>query len=195
MSAFEHHGVVCGRTELLTTEQAHRAGWDYPPKIGAWGVISPRTHGSCPMDKAVWCAIQVKGYDVDQLSPKQRKTVARILNERPNVTSAARSHLPPDQERQSPRRQGAHDRQARPYSSQDDGRDRRPRPRIRSNPTGASQTRAPSQRRHRCSEETYRRAAHPDHGSTPLNTAAAVRQPAWPTPNGSTCRRRRPASP
>lgn len=52
--AFEHWCEVCGRTELLTSEEAYRAGWDFPPKFGAWGVVSPRTCNTCPNERTVW---------------------------------------------------------------------------------------------------------------------------------------------
>lgn len=81
MEVFEHWCEVCGTTKLTTTEDAFAAGWDFPLRMGAWGVISPRTCGSCPMTATVWWAVAMDGYDFDQLSEHQRRVVARILNE------------------------------------------------------------------------------------------------------------------
>lgn len=84
MEAFEHWCEVCGTTAVLTSAEAYRAGWDFPPRMGEWGVISPRTCGSCPMSATVWWAIAVDGYDSEQLSPGQRATIARLLGEKPD---------------------------------------------------------------------------------------------------------------
>lgn len=56
--AFEDRCEVCETTELLTPEEAYQAGWDYPPKMGEWGVISPRTCGGCGIDRTLWWALQ-----------------------------------------------------------------------------------------------------------------------------------------
>ena len=42
-----HICEVCGRTEILTPEEAHSQGWDYPPKMGRFRIISPRTCPNC----------------------------------------------------------------------------------------------------------------------------------------------------
>ena len=36
---------VCGKVKILTTDEAFEKGWDHPPFIGEFGVVSPRT---CP---------------------------------------------------------------------------------------------------------------------------------------------------
>ncbi|MDP5228120.1 MULTISPECIES: hypothetical protein [Arthrobacter] len=84
MNAFEHVCEVCGRAETLTSEEAYSAGWDYPPRIGQFGVVSPRTCGECPMTSTLWWALQ-QG-EVDPEDPlgwpePHRKTLARILDE------------------------------------------------------------------------------------------------------------------
>lgn len=81
---FEHWCEVCGKTETLTSEKAFESGWDFPPRMGSWGVISPRTCGSCPMVGTVWWAVVVDEYDIELLSLMQRKVLARILNEVPD---------------------------------------------------------------------------------------------------------------
>ena len=82
--AFEHWCEVCGKSEVLTTEEAYRTGWDFPPRMGQWGVISPRTCRTCPMNRTFWWAMAMDGYDAKQLSAKQRLVVARIMAEDPD---------------------------------------------------------------------------------------------------------------
>ena len=41
----KHICEVCGVEEILTPKTGFEAGWDYPPKMGAFGIIGPRT---CP---------------------------------------------------------------------------------------------------------------------------------------------------
>ncbi|TFD52379.1 hypothetical protein E3T46_05800 [Cryobacterium sp. Hh11] len=83
---FMHWCEVCGREELLITEDAFNAGWDFPPKIGTFGVISPRTCPKCPMAGTVWWAISVDAFSTDMLTPSQLKTMGRILEEVPPGT-------------------------------------------------------------------------------------------------------------
>lgn len=91
MDAFTHWCEVCGKEEMLTSDEAFSAGWDFPPGMGTWGVVSPRTCGSCPMDATVWWAVAMDGYDAEQLSSAQRRVVARIRDETPGGETAAPS--------------------------------------------------------------------------------------------------------
>ena len=81
---FEHVCEVCGKTEMLTSTEAYSAGWDYPPQMYQWGAVSPRTCQHCGMDATVWWALSVGKKTADDLTPEQRRTVARILNELPD---------------------------------------------------------------------------------------------------------------
>lgn len=76
-----HVCEVCGRDEILTPAEAFDAGWDYPPKQGVFGVISPRCCPACPNTKTVWWALAVDNFTDDMLSDQQREVVARILAE------------------------------------------------------------------------------------------------------------------
>lgn len=76
----------CGREELLESEQAHTLGWDFPPRMGSWGVVSPRTCPTCPMKATVWWALAIDKLSIDDLTPRQRRTVGRILDEVPPST-------------------------------------------------------------------------------------------------------------
>lgn len=83
VEAFEHWCEVCGTSAVLTPDEAYSAGWDFPPRMGEFGVVSPRTCGSCAMKDTVWWALACEGKDVADLSPDQCKALARILNEAP----------------------------------------------------------------------------------------------------------------
>lgn len=89
LEPFMHWCEVCGIEELLTSEEAFRAGWDFPPRSGPWGVVSPRTCGKCPMTATVWWAVTLDGYDQAQLSTQQCEVMARIVAEVPDPASAA----------------------------------------------------------------------------------------------------------
>lgn len=47
----------CGRVDELTDQEAFDAGWDYPPFMGVWGIISQRTCPNCGIDTTVWWKI------------------------------------------------------------------------------------------------------------------------------------------
>lgn len=75
-----HICEVCGKTEVLTPEEAYDLGWDYPPMMGSFGIVSARTCPNCPIDKTLWWKFITKGSDVD-LSEKEAETLRRIINE------------------------------------------------------------------------------------------------------------------
>lgn len=76
-----HICEVCGKEEILTPEQGHDQGWDYPPKIGHFKIISPRTCGNCGIDRTLWWALSTERKQKADLNKKQLKTLNRILNE------------------------------------------------------------------------------------------------------------------
>lgn len=78
---FHHICEVCGRTEVLTPNVAFAAGWDYPPRMGAFGVISPRVCPSCPITDTIWWLLAMEGRSEDALTDRQREVVARIQGE------------------------------------------------------------------------------------------------------------------
>lgn len=81
--AFLHWCEVCGRQEALTADAAYRDGWDFPPRMGAWGVISPRTCPTCTIEKTLWWALTMKKVEPSDLTDHQRQVLGRILNEAP----------------------------------------------------------------------------------------------------------------
>lgn len=81
LSSFIHRCEVCEKEENLTSEEAYNQGWDYPPKMGAWRIVSPRTCGSCLIDQTLWWALAVEKKTYEDLSSKQILTLANIQNE------------------------------------------------------------------------------------------------------------------
>lgn len=90
----------CGKTSIYDNpEDAFNAGWDYPPRMGKFGIISPRTCGNCGIDTTLyWKLITgnvLKNTTVDgkklnksslnevlpQLTLHDKETLARILGE------------------------------------------------------------------------------------------------------------------
>ncbi len=76
-----HVCEVCGKTEVLTPSEAFNAGWDYPPRMGMFGVVSPRTCGNCNMMQTIWWALTVEHKKSGELTGEQLKTFERILGE------------------------------------------------------------------------------------------------------------------
>lgn len=77
----KHICEVCGKEEIMEPEEAYTSGWDYPPKMGVFGVLSPRTCGSCAIDSTIWWRLQIKEVSADSFSEKDMETLNRIINE------------------------------------------------------------------------------------------------------------------
>lgn len=71
---------TCGTKEELTEKQAFQAGWDYPPFIGLWGVLSPRTCRNCPITTTAYWQV-VQGAKYEELSEHHQQTVRRVMAE------------------------------------------------------------------------------------------------------------------
>ncbi len=83
---FWHICEVCGKKEYMTAEAAHIKGWDYPPKMGAFRVLSPRTCGDCGIEKTVWWSLMMnkdgKSDKAPELSSEHKaEVITRILRE------------------------------------------------------------------------------------------------------------------
>lgn len=76
-----HVCEVCGKAEILDSQEAFEKGWDYPPIMGQFGVISPRTCESCSIDKTLWWAIMCERTPLDRLNERYIATLLRIINE------------------------------------------------------------------------------------------------------------------
>lgn len=69
----------CGIEKTMTPEEAYQEGWDYPPFVGAWGVVSPRTCGNCSIDTTLWWRLSTRqGY---VLTEKDHELLLRIAAE------------------------------------------------------------------------------------------------------------------
>ena len=76
-----HICEVCGKTALLTPQEAYDIGWDYPPMMGHFGIISPRTCPNCRIEDTVWAALALHKKSVKELTADQMDTIYRILGE------------------------------------------------------------------------------------------------------------------
>ena len=93
---FLHWCESCGCEESLTSDDAYEAGWDFPPRMGTWGVVSPRTCPKCPMRQTAWWAMAIEKRGFDELTPQELKALGRILDEAPPGTSNALNWVEPD---------------------------------------------------------------------------------------------------
>lgn len=88
---FWHYCEVCGKKELLTDEDAFNRGWDYPPKMGFFGMLGPRTCGNCQMTDTLYWKIQTSGklpiVMEGDLSDKELVTWRRIKGEPKSLLS------------------------------------------------------------------------------------------------------------
>jgi hypothetical protein len=71
---------VCGRKEVLTEDVAYEAGWDYPPFIGLWGVVSPRTCPDCGIEGTAYWHVLREG--TENIPANHLATIKRIMAER-----------------------------------------------------------------------------------------------------------------
>lgn len=78
---FQHVCEVCGLTQALDADTAAQAGWDYPPHIGRFGVIGPRTCPDCPMTATLWWALTMDQVPVRELPARHARTMERIKDE------------------------------------------------------------------------------------------------------------------
>lgn len=82
---FWHYCEVCGKKEFITAQDAFDSGWDYPPNIGHFGLLSPRTCGDCLMtDTLFWKINQGGGIPFvieSTLTPEELVTWHRIKGE------------------------------------------------------------------------------------------------------------------
>ena len=72
---------ICGKEEMLTPDEAFNKGWDYPPFIGEFGVVSPRTCPDCPMEQTAWAALVLENKTYPELTERQKAAVQRIMKE------------------------------------------------------------------------------------------------------------------
>ena len=82
---FWHYCEVCGRKEFTTAGDACDSGWDYPPQIGHFGLLSPRTCGNCSIVDTLFMKINAPGrvpiVVQSELTPAELITWRRIKAE------------------------------------------------------------------------------------------------------------------
>jgi hypothetical protein len=77
-----HICEVCGKQEDLTPAEGFYQGWDYPPRLGSFGVVSPRTCGDCGIDKTLyWRIINTPKGEQYHATDKDIELVKRIQAE------------------------------------------------------------------------------------------------------------------
>lgn len=79
---------MCGVEEVLTPQETFEAGWDYPPRMGYFGVVSPRTCPHCPMVSTVWWALAMDGRPPSAPTGAQRAVNVRIEGEPESIRVA-----------------------------------------------------------------------------------------------------------
>lgn len=84
---FWHYCEVCGKKEYITAKDAFDNGWDYPPHMGTFGFLGPRTCGGCLLkDTLYWRVATEKKVPIPvvvdgMLTPEERITWQRIKDE------------------------------------------------------------------------------------------------------------------
>lgn len=81
---FWHYCEKCGTKRFCTAQEAFEAGWDYPPKIGSFGLLGPRTCGKCTWNDTLFIKVHQQAIPIvieKTLTEKELQTWRRIKNE------------------------------------------------------------------------------------------------------------------
>ncbi len=82
---FWHYCEVCGKKKFMTAKEAFDDGWDYPPHMGHFGMLGPRTCGNCLLkDTLFWKTNTGGGLPIvceGELSPREAAVWRRIKGE------------------------------------------------------------------------------------------------------------------
>ena len=73
---FWHYCEVCGEKVFCTAEEAFEAGWDYPPQMGTFGLLGPRTCGKCNLNDTLFWKVQQQNLPIvfeNELTEQERK--------------------------------------------------------------------------------------------------------------------------
>ena len=81
MNRFHHICEICGLNEIITPDEAFEAGWNYPPRMGHFGIISDRLCPKCPSQETIWWIVMMENRSAEALTDRQRAAVDRILTE------------------------------------------------------------------------------------------------------------------
>ena len=81
---FWHYCEVCGTKVYCTAQEAFDEGWDYPPQMGSFGLLGPRTCGNCGITNTLYWKVQQQTLPIvleNILTEKELKIWQRIKNE------------------------------------------------------------------------------------------------------------------
>lgn len=81
---FWHYCECCGKKAFITSKEAFDDGWDYPPQIGSFGLLGPRTCGECDITSTLYWKVQQQTMPIvieSTLTKEELKTWRRIKNE------------------------------------------------------------------------------------------------------------------
>ena len=82
---FWHYCEVCGKKEFITAQEAFDKGWDYPPRMGFFGLLSPRKCGKCSINDTLYWKLIIEDGASDSsdtdLTPDELITLRRIQEE------------------------------------------------------------------------------------------------------------------
>jgi len=81
---FWHYCECCGKKAFITSKEAFDAGWDYPPQLGTFGFLGPRTCGKCSITDTLWWKVQQQELPIvieKDLTAEELKTWRRIKKE------------------------------------------------------------------------------------------------------------------
>ena len=82
--SFWHYCESCGAKVYCTAQEAFDNGWNYPPRIGMFGVLSPRTCGNCRMIDTLYLKVMKQKIPIvieSELTEMELRTWQRIKNE------------------------------------------------------------------------------------------------------------------
>lgn len=77
----KHICEVCEKSEIIDSDLAFDKGWEYPPIMSSFRILSPRTCPNCTIEKTVWWALAMEGKSLEDLSKRQIEVLTRINNE------------------------------------------------------------------------------------------------------------------
>lgn len=77
----KHICEVCEKSEIIDSDLAFDKGWEYPPIMSGFRILSPRTCPNCTIEKTVWWALAMEGKSLEDLSKRQIEVLTRINNE------------------------------------------------------------------------------------------------------------------
>lgn len=82
---FWHYCEVCGKKEFITADTAFNDGWDYPPHIGTFRLLGPRTCSKCSLEDTLFWKVNTNGslpiVIESELTPEELVTWRRIKAE------------------------------------------------------------------------------------------------------------------